>query len=122
MGGVHCGMFGLGWVFPCWKRGYPPSSCSNLGSSLLACSGSFSKVGGGAFVGIEPVLVKAADFCRNSASAAMLACHTRLRPFCDRYMSQPITTEKKKHDKNVKLNVFQSSQLRAKKKSYRIML
>lgn len=37
-------------------------------------------------------------------------------PFCDRYMSQPITTEKKKHDKNVKLNVFQSSQLRAKKK------
>ena len=37
----------------------------------MGCSGSFSKVGWGAFVGIEPVLVNAGDFFRNSERAAM---------------------------------------------------
>ena len=44
---------------------------SNLGSSSMGCSGSFSKVGWGAFVGIEPVLVNTGDFFRNSERAAM---------------------------------------------------
>ena len=51
--------------------GYPPSFCLNLGSSLLGCSGLFSYVGGGPLVGVNPVLVNAVDFCRNSVSASM---------------------------------------------------
>ena len=35
-------------------------------------------MGGGAFVGIEPVLVKAVDFCRNSASAAIPSLEPRI--------------------------------------------
>ena len=40
----------------------PPSLCSNLASSSLACSGSFRRWGI-ALVGIVPDLVKAVDFC-----------------------------------------------------------
>ena len=43
----------------------------NLGSSSGSWIGSFSKVGGGAADGIEPVLVKAGVHFKNSDSAEM---------------------------------------------------
>ena len=51
---------------------------SNLGSSLMGCSGLFSKVGCGTLVGIEPVLVNAEDFLRNSERAAMPSLEPRI--------------------------------------------
>ena len=44
----------------------------------MGCSGSFSKVGWGALVGIEPVLVNAEDFLRNSERAAIPSLKPRI--------------------------------------------
>ena len=62
---------GVGWSRRDVVLVHPPSFCSKMWASSAGCSGSLSKVGGGGLVGIDPVLVKAADFLRNSDSASI---------------------------------------------------